>query len=302
MEEIIPNKCYNCGKVFRDDNDLARHKKRKTPCLIRDITEEDRVNPNRCIYCNKVFAKNFTLTKHLKSCKIKNGGLDKLYDKVKYEETIRIMKEEHERQMENITALITAAVTAAVSASCEQKFGELLAKQTPAANTNAINNTVNNNIVVNNNNNTVNIVINSYNKPNIDHLIKLDTFSKLFLDKVVGTPMELISKIWYDPEHPENTSIHLVNKKSGETLVMQNGAWITENIATIIPFMRERVYAITIDMVKYNPARLKPNGNFNDIEYYLETNRRDEKHAEYEAGVILQKMIDGRTISEKVIP
>ena len=269
MEEIIPNKCYNCGKIFRDENNLTRHRARKTPCLIRDLTEEDKVNPNRCIYCNKVYSKKENLTKHLKSCKIKNGGLDKLYDKVKYEETIRIMKEEHERQIANITAVITATVTAAVTATCEQKFGELLAKQS------IVNS--NNTQIGNNSNNTVNIVINNYNKPNIDHLIKLDTFSKLFIDKVVGTPMELISKIWYDPEHLENTSIHLVNKKSGETLVMQNGKWITENIATIIPFMREHVYSITIDMVENNPKRLKPNGNFNDIEVQLERNRKNEK-------------------------
>lgn len=286
MEEIIPNKCYNCGKVFRDENDLNRHKKRKTPCLIRDIKDEDKVNPNRCIYCNKIFAKSFTLTKHLKSCKIKNGGLDKLYDKVKYEETIRIMKEEHERQIANITAAVTAAAVVA----CEKKIEEMLSKQV-----------VTNNTIIGNNNNNINITVNNYNKPNIDHLIKLDTFSKLFLDKVVGTPMELISKIWYDPEHPENTSIHLVNKKSGETLVMQNGAWITENIAAIIPFMRERVYAITIDMVKYNPKQLKPNGNFNDIEVQLEHNRKNEKNTEYETGVILQRMIDGRSISKKMV-
>lgn len=78
-------KCHNCGKSFADDTHLQRHKNRKTPCLIRDISPELVNHPNRCIFCNKIFVQHQSLTRHLKICKIKNGGMDILVDKVKYE-------------------------------------------------------------------------------------------------------------------------------------------------------------------------------------------------------------------------
>lgn len=96
--DIDNKKCYNCSKNFRTPAELQRHQKRKTPCLIREITEADKNNPNRCIYCNKVMSKKENLNRHLTKCKVKNGGIQTLYDKVKYEETIRIMKEEQERK------------------------------------------------------------------------------------------------------------------------------------------------------------------------------------------------------------
>lgn len=101
--EVNPAKhCYGCGKTFRTPNDLLRHKNRKTPCLIREITEDDKKNPLRCIYCNKISSKKGNLDGHLLKCKIKNGGLNKLHDKVKYEEQIRIIKEESTKEVNDV--------------------------------------------------------------------------------------------------------------------------------------------------------------------------------------------------------
>src|ERR1700742_275440 len=91
--EAITRKCYNCGKIFNTAQSLARHKQRKTPCLIREVAPNQIVNTNRCIFCNKIFSKKENLTKHHKTCRIKNGGMEILADKVKYEQEIRILKE-----------------------------------------------------------------------------------------------------------------------------------------------------------------------------------------------------------------
>ena len=88
------NKCYNCGKNFKDNAHLEQHKKRKTPCLIREVPPDQLRNPNRCVYCNKIFSNCDNLKKHLKVCKIKNGGMEILVDKVKYEQKIRILEEQ----------------------------------------------------------------------------------------------------------------------------------------------------------------------------------------------------------------
>jgi len=93
--ELINNKkCYSCGKVFRTQANLLTHKNRKTPCLIREVAPEQVNNPNRCIFCNKIFIQKQSLTRHFKTCKIKNGGMDILVDKVKYDQEIRILKDE----------------------------------------------------------------------------------------------------------------------------------------------------------------------------------------------------------------
>jgi hypothetical protein len=89
-------KCNDCGHVFKNQWDFDRHKNRKTPCLIREVAEIDRANPNRCIYCNKVYANINNLKKHLKTCKIKNGGMDILDGNVRLDQEIRIMKEQRE--------------------------------------------------------------------------------------------------------------------------------------------------------------------------------------------------------------
>lgn len=38
--------CCDCGKCFRDNETLTRHKNRKTPCFIAEIKPEDKTNPN----------------------------------------------------------------------------------------------------------------------------------------------------------------------------------------------------------------------------------------------------------------
>jgi hypothetical protein len=91
------NCCYNCGKQFKTARLLRQHKNRKTPCLIREVPQEHIHNPLRCIFCNKIFSKKENLTKHHKTCKIKNGGLQTLCDKVKYEQKIRILEEQAAR-------------------------------------------------------------------------------------------------------------------------------------------------------------------------------------------------------------
>ncbi len=115
MDDNIDFKCYNCGKKFRDINDLERHKKRKTPCLIREVSPENRANPNRCIYCNSIFAKQSNLTRHLTSCKIKNGGMEILADKVRYDQEIRILKEQREIDKRENAAAVEKAVGKAVA-------------------------------------------------------------------------------------------------------------------------------------------------------------------------------------------
>jgi hypothetical protein len=106
-KNLIENnkKCYNCGKEFRTPTEYQRHKNRKTPCLILEVAPEHISNPNRCIFCNKIFSKHSNILRHLKTCKIKNGGMNILDEKVQYEQEIRILKDKDRQREEEIGQL-----------------------------------------------------------------------------------------------------------------------------------------------------------------------------------------------------
>ena len=95
-------KCFNCGKVFKTLSNLQDHKKRKTPCIIREITPENVNNPNRCIYCNKIFSTKENLNKHFKTCKIRNGGMEVLVNKVQHDEEVKKIKEQYAEQLQHL--------------------------------------------------------------------------------------------------------------------------------------------------------------------------------------------------------
>lgn len=244
------NKCYGCGKNFRSPSTLAQHKARKTPCLIREVSEEDKHNPLRCIYCNKIFSKASNLTKHNKTCKIKHGGLDKLHDKVKHEEQLRIIKEESEQRVkavedklaeQNAKIITQAAEHAAQMAAIMRKLERIESGVNAPP---AINNThINNGIVINYN-------VNNYTNPAADHLLTFEKFNEIFKKEFASLPVGLVCKLYFDPEHQENMSVHLINKSTGEMLTMCEGNWKTMGIDDVATQMRAVGYAIAKKGIK----------------------------------------------------
>lgn len=276
MEEVIVNqeidnindrKCYNCGKVFRKPVELQRHKNRKTPCLIREVDPEHVQHPNRCIYCNKIFAQHCTLTRHLLKCKIKNGGMEILVDKVKYDQENRILKEtvkKHEEIFKKQEEMFKNGLQ-----ECETKFQEQierLKKQLASPTTNNINT---NNTNINNTSNITNhITINNYLTPNYKFLLEGDVFKNIFKRRLVQTAMEIIPMIWFNADHKENLSTYLVNKSTGETLAYDGSAWKVVPVDTLKKDLRDRAYEITSELItadmlneftKYIPAQIRVN-------------------------------------------
>lgn len=262
--EVNPAKhCYNCGKTFRTPNELLRHKNRKTPCLIREITEEAKNNPLRCIYCNTISSKKSHLERHLTTCKIKNGGLDKLHGKVKHEEQMRIMQEQHRLELQAIKDQMNSEreATAVALASIKEEMEKIKASGSSVAKVNnTINNTVNNTVV---NTGPVTININSYTSPNADHLLTFGKFNEIFMKEFAGLPVSLVCNLYFDPSHPENMSLHLVNKSTGEMLTMCEGNWKTMSIDDVSAKIRAVGYEIAERGIKMHRKNFK----FGDAEY-----------------------------------
>ncbi|QYB17437.1 hypothetical protein PV-S19_0073 [Pacmanvirus S19] len=207
MEQIDNKKCYNCGKVFRTPAEYQRHTNRKTPCLIREVAPEQVNNPNRCIFCNKIFTNVGNRNKHLKTCKVKNGGMDILVDKVKYEQEIRLLKEQREQDKreneEKIQKLMEEVDALKKAVTIQQPV-----QQQPQQ-------------IINNYNAPINITINNYMTPNIQGLVitpeeimSADKISKLILQK-----------LYFNPELPENHCMYLQNKKDKTMILYDSGKW-----------------------------------------------------------------------------
>jgi hypothetical protein len=224
------NKCYSCGKVFRAPALLQRHKNRKTPCLIQEVTPDQAANPNRCIFCNKIFSNKSNLHKHLSKCKIKNGGMDMLFDKVKYDQELRILKEQMEqnnRQNKEKDDRI------------KQLRDEVDAlKQTITTQSSL--QTVNYNAPITNNN-TFNVTINNYTTPTIAGI----TITQGELDNVTKLSKFLLEKLYFNPAAPENHCIYLKNLKDKSLIVFDNNKWEAvcgENTGEVITKLSNSVY------------------------------------------------------------
>jgi hypothetical protein len=241
IAEINNKKCYSCGKEFRTPNDYQRHKNRKTPCLIREVPPDQIANPNRCIFCNKIFVNRSSMIRHLKICKVKNGGMDMLVDKVRYDQEIRILKEQREADARNreddkeqIRRLMDLQQAQAAEIDALKKA--IAAPQT-----------VNYNAPITNNN-TFNITINNYTTPTIAGI----TITQGELDNVTKLSKFLLEKLYFNPAAPENHCIYLKNLKDKSLIVFDNNKWEAvcgENTGEVITKLSNSVYGNGVNLL-----------------------------------------------------
>lgn len=303
MDAIVKNKCYSCGKTFRDESDFNRHKNRKTPCLIRDIKPEDIKHPNRCIYCNKILSKQAHLERHHKTCKIKNGGMNMLFDKVKYEEAIRIMQEERDRDKEERDR--DKEESDKLLAEMRKEMDEMKKKMEELQKTNANVTNVNNGTVVNGNVNNVNIVINNFATPNISHLLDFSTFSKMLGTIDIDLPVEIVLNVYFDPSYPENASVHVIDKETKHVLAMVDGKWNTFTMEKIVELLREIGYKYAFEGFRLHgtnkeyPDRVRYIAGKISVIKAIEQQKIDAKTIKYECDKIEKKLLDEFVASSK---
>ena len=203
-----------------------------------------------CVYCNKICSRSDNFKRHEKTCKLKK----------KSEELILLES----------TKLIE-----------KDKEIELLKKQmviqTNINNSNNTNNT--NNTNTNNNiNNSKNIIINNYGDENINHL-KYKDYVDILSTKYMCVP-NLIEKIHFDSEYPENQNIKYTNKKLPYLKVMKDNKWQLVNkkneLLNLIDdkcfLLKEKYYKI-LEKKKYNITEHQKE----KIEEIMEKYKEDDK-------------------------
>lgn len=284
------HKCNICNRTFRDECNLRKHKNKKRPCLIVNVTEEIKQNPNRCAFCNRIFSTKYNLSVHHKTCKIKNGGLDIIYDKVKIEhDDNKKLREENERITKENSELIKEMMK--FHELMLEKMNEMIKNQSSTININNTNNITNNN----------NITINNYLTPDLSYMINKENllespFYKFFIKHLVQTPIELISAIYFDPARKENQSIKLINKREQKMEVMDEGR---KTILIFSPMdlykFRDHLYDTALSLVKeVNPV-------LSDIQKgvgkQINDNKDKSTQIELDAQKILTKLEDGKNLA-----
>ena len=245
--------CSDCGKTFRTPANLLTHKNRKTPC-VNKLNICDELNPNRCIKCNRILSNRSNLNKHYTRCTVRDSAWA-------CEKESRILKEQFIMVAEQVTLLT-------------EQLKELKKESAKSV---TINNT--------NHNVTNNITINNYLQPNIDHLLQKQSdgqtkLHSLFTEHRLDTPLKLVPLIWFNPEVPENISIYLVNKITGETLAHDGVKWRTTDKSAVSDAIRNYVYHFIID----NEHSEQAPGSYlfnstQDVDVWRLMTRRDDKNA-----------------------
>lgn len=102
----------------------------------------------------------------------------------------------------------------------------------------------------NNNTNNINsqtnienqyIVVNSFGNENIGHLTD-QIICQLIKNAPFTCVPQLIEKIHFDPEHPENHNIKITNKKMNYAEIVKNNKWVTANKKKVIDDIIENSY------------------------------------------------------------
>ena len=167
-----------------------------SPQNTTQITNHTNKEYIKCGYCNKDYSRVDSLNRHVaKYCK-KKKELDKMEN-----ENSKIIEKQNkiiESQSNKISKI-------------EKKL-EKSVKQ--------INNTQNNN----NSNNTINnIHINNYGEENLEMLT--DEFKEKCVTRPFYAIIEIIKKIHFNDDYPENKNMRLVNKRDNKIQVLDDGKW-----------------------------------------------------------------------------
>jgi hypothetical protein len=257
--------CGDCGRDFHYPSKLAQHQRRKTPCapilepedLPAEALEDPDLDQKKCRFCGRVFSSYTSMRRHVRNtCKIapnaKNGdaGMEVLY-----EHTIRRQAAQLEAQQAQITEMM---------GMMQRMEGMVLAAQGGGGGHNqqagevAIAGDANQVAV----DNRKQVIVNVFGKEGLDH-VTLERI-KVILDESLARPalpeaanaavMKTAMLVYSDPDHPENLTAYLPNKKTNDVLVHAEDGWEVQPAFLVLPPMAQKSVDTLFDRQPYEDA------------------------------------------------
>lgn len=243
--------CELCGRVFKYPAHLARHRARKTPCdpiLERagPALEDPAHAQKTCRFCGRYFSSYTSMRRHVRTtCKIapntKNGGAGM---EVLYEHTIQRQASQLEAQQEQIAEMAARQneLLGMVRQLVEQKSG---GGRHACAGEVALQMGDRNRVSIDN---RKQVIVNVFGEEGLDHATVARI--KAILDESLTRPalpeaasaavLKTAMLVYSDPDHPENLTCYLPNKKTDDVLVHSKGGWEVQPASLVLPPMAQK--------------------------------------------------------------
>ena len=262
--------CAKCKKTFKALSWLKRHEQRKTPCvptLERQDAPDHDTPKNRCKHCNRDYSSKKTLNEHIRlACKVAvrnttvadntnpGAGAASQSDGKAMTDLVAKLVDMLDTQNVRMLALIEQKLqiptarpnTAAISTTVETVA---VTNTTLAAGEVGLMQCDYNNIATDKR-----ITFNIFGKESLTHAT--DARIKTILDDSLSSTASIpaaaqmaVTKtamlIYSDPDHPENLTCYLPNKKTNDALVHTAQGWEIQPISIVIATIGQ----VTIDHI-----------------------------------------------------
>ena len=131
---------------------------------------------------------------------------------------------------------------------------------------------VGNNYTTINNTNTNNIQLNNYGSEDLSHIT--DALKTYLIKHPFGAIQQLIEKIHFNRDKPENINLMITNKRDNKISVYEDGKWVYRNKKKTIQRLIDNKYYILDD--HYNDIDEKELSEFNHTNYKSFSEKMDE--------------------------
>ena len=131
---------------------------------------------------------------------------------------------------------------------------------------------VGNNYTTINNTNTNNIQLNNYGSEDLSHIT--DALKTYLIKHPFGAIQQLIEKIHFNRDKPENINLMITNKRDNKISVYEDGKWVYRNKKKTIQRLIDNKYYILDD--HYNDIDEKELSQFNHTNYKSFSEKMDE--------------------------
>ena len=248
IDEITRKKEENTSNIQKHPQNIQKHpqniqKHPKTSTKHPKTSTKHPVKFN-CNYCQETFTNFSNKRRHeLHRCKDNPDLTIVLIKKQEFE--MNKMKKEFKREKKELMKQIELLL---------DKVG------------NNYNTTINNN----------NIQINNYGSEDLSHIT--DDMKTRLLRYPFGAIQQLIEKIHFNRDKPENTNIMITNKRDNKISVFENGKWVYRNKKRIIQGLIDDKYYILDD--HYNDTPHDKLSEFNHKNYKRFSSKYDNDNKE----------------------
>jgi hypothetical protein len=135
---------------------------------------------------------------------------------------------------------------------------------------------VGNNYTTINNTNTNNIQLNNYGSEDLSHIT--DALKTYLIKHPFGAIQQLIEKIHFNRDKPENINLMITNKRDNKISVYEDGKWVYRNKKKTIQRLIDNKYYILDD--HYNDIPEEELSQFNHTNYKSFSGKMDENDKE----------------------